>query len=322
MPRTEPIAPRWAAWTAAVLDAEYAVSKVVMAARGELGVVGHPAPPEAYEHFTGDVVAAQLGNAGLGMLGVALALALGHRWGRRIPAWLLAAGSLALLAAGIAGALVVGGSLLGLRDDHGQWGIDSLVLSVPALAAWVVLTVAAVRAAGMPGRVAALGASVAGAGCLLYGALKLSWALGGELLMRETPLPADARRDMLAREPVWVAGHWVSVGLAAAGIGVAVATVRARGLARPLTVWLPALIGALMLARAAWGAGSDLAVLTGAAGGVTRTARWDLLLWSPFFAAWGASWLLAARASRRCSSVWLRNGLGSHRPRAGTRGEP
>ena len=38
-----------------------------MATRGELGVVGHPAPREATESFTGSVVAAQLGNAGLGM---------------------------------------------------------------------------------------------------------------------------------------------------------------------------------------------------------------------------------------------------------------
>ena len=26
----------------------------------------------------------------------------------------------------------------------------------------------------------------------------------------------------------------------------------------------------------------------------TRTATWDLLLWSPFFGAWGAMWLVAA----------------------------
>ena len=56
-----------------------------MAARGELGVPGHPAPPEADERFTGDVAAAQLGNAAFGPVTVALALALVQRWGRRVP---------------------------------------------------------------------------------------------------------------------------------------------------------------------------------------------------------------------------------------------
>jgi hypothetical protein len=87
-------------------------------------------------------------------------------------------------------------------------------------------------------------------------------ALAGELLMRESPLGDGAMRDMLAREPYTVAGHWISVALAAVGVAVA----------------------------------SDLAVLTGAVDGGRRTATWDLLLWSPFFGAWGAMWLVAAGA--------------------------
>jgi hypothetical protein len=86
-------APRWAGYAAALLGLEYAVAKTVMAARGELGLPGHPAPPEAYERFSGDVVAAQLGNAALGLLLTALALALVQRWGRRVPAAVLAAGA-------------------------------------------------------------------------------------------------------------------------------------------------------------------------------------------------------------------------------------
>ena len=54
-----------------------------------------------------------------------------------------------------------------------------------------------------------------------------------------------------------------------------------------------------MLARAAWGAAHDVAVLTGAADGSTHTAHWDLALWSPFFATWGATWGLAALTARR-----------------------
>ena len=45
-----------------------------------------------------------------------------------------------------------------------------------------------------PGRRAAL---AAGVGCAAYGALKLYWSLGGELLVRQAPLPAEERRDLL-----------------------------------------------------------------------------------------------------------------------------
>ena len=142
-----------------------------------------------------------------------------------------------------------------------------------------------------PGRRAALGAGVA---CAAYGALHLYWALGGELLLDESP----GGRELLESTPGVVA-NWASVALAAIGIALAVATVRDRRLPRLLVVGLPALIGALMLLRAASFAADDVAVLTGAADGSTYTARWDLALWSPLFAAWAAAWGLAALAARR-----------------------
>jgi hypothetical protein len=87
---------------------------------------------------------------------------------------------------------------LGLREDHGQWGIDSLVLAVASLVAWLALTAAAFRAAraeGLPPRVPALltrgqsgqsrrarprrrAAVAAAVGCAAYGALKLHWRSG------------------------------------------------------------------------------------------------------------------------------------------------
>ena len=292
--RSNPRAPRWAGWTAALFGVEYAVSKVVMATRGELGVVGHPAPREVTESFSGNVVVAQLGNAGLGVLMVAVALALVHRWGRRIPSALLAAGAVASVGCGIAGMAVVVASLTGVREDHGQWGVDSLVLGVVPLVAWVVLAGAALRAVRLPRLAPA--ALAAAAGCLLYGAMKLSWALGGELLMRQSPLGEGAMRDMLAREPYTVAGHWISVALAAVGVAVAIGTARAPGRLRSPVLWLARIVGGLMVLRASYGAATDLAVLAGALDGATRTATWDLLLWSPFFGAWGAMWLVAAGA--------------------------
>ena len=300
-------APRWAGYTAALFALEYVAAKVIMAGRGELGVPGHPAPREAYERFAGDVAAAQLGNAAVGLVSVLVALALVQRWGRRIPAVVLAAGAGAALLAGLAGLVVVAASLTGLREDHGQWGIDSLVLGAAPLAAWFVLTAAAVRdarAEGLPrwlralvrpGRRAALAAGIA---CAAYGALKLEWALGGELLLRETPLPAGARRDLLEREPTAVAGHWASVVLAVIGIALAAATVHARRLPRLLVVGLPALLGGLMILRAGWGAASDVAELA-VPDNASYAAGWDLGLWSPFFAAWGTAWILAAHAAAR-----------------------
>ena len=143
-----------------------------------------------------------------------------------------------------------------------------------------------------PGRRAALAAGVA---CAAYGALHLDWALGGELLLDESP----GGREIVDSTPGAVA-NWASIALAVIGIALAVATVRARRLPRLLVVGLPALIGALMLLRATLlGAAGDVANLTGAGDGSTYEAHWDLALWSPLFAAWGAAWGLAAVAARR-----------------------
>ena len=169
-----------------------------------------------------------------------------------------------------------------------------------------------------PGRRAAL---AAGVGCAAYGALKLYWSLGGELLVRQAPLSAEERRHLLEGTGTLTVLDWASVVLAVIGIALAVATVRDRGLPRLLVVGLPALIGVLMLLRAALlGAAGDVAVLTGAADGETYTAGWDLALWSPFFAAWGAAWGLAALAARRRTAGRPRRH--AHRPPSPHRGGP
>jgi hypothetical protein len=310
-----PIAPRWAGYVAAAMGLEYTVTKVIMAARGRLGALGHPAPAQRTDHFTGNIVVAQLGNAAIGLLTVLVALACVQRWGRRIPPIVLTAGAAANLLGVFAGTAIVLTSLAGLRQDHGQWGIDSLLLGAPPMAAWLALTGAAARAAraaGLPAPLRALrdrrpvlprpghrAALAAATGCGAYGVLKLSWALGGELLMRQAPLPAHAIRDMLDRDSGAVAGHWATVALAVVGVALALATTRRRLLPRPLTVWLPALLAILMLARAAYLATGDVAVLTGIVGGSRYTCAWDLALWSPFFTLWGASWGLTARAAHR-----------------------
>jgi hypothetical protein len=153
-----------------------------------------------------------------------------------------------------------------------------------------------IRGALRPDRRAALAAGVA---CAVYGALKVHWALGGGLLLREAPLAGDARRDLLEHAPSMVALNWASAALAVVGIALATATTHHERLPRLLVVGLPALIGGLMLARAVLSAAGDIVVLSGGADGSTYTAAWDLALWSPFFAAWGVAWILAAVAARR-----------------------
>jgi hypothetical protein len=150
--RTRLIGPAWAGYAAALFALEYAVSKAVMAGRGELGLPGHPAPPEAYENFSGDIIASQLGNAALGLASFAIALAFVRPWGRRVPAAGLAVGAAIALVGGIAGAVMVASSLTGLREDHGQWGVDSLILGVAPLVAWAALTAAALRTTTQPTR--------------------------------------------------------------------------------------------------------------------------------------------------------------------------
>ena len=145
-------APRWAAWIAALLGLHYVAGKLVMAARGELGLPDHPAPPEAYERFAGDVALAQVGNAALGSVTVLIALAFVLPWGRRLPAVALAAGATGALLSGLAASAVVVASITGLREDHGQWTALALATDAVALPAWTVLAVAGWRAVRLPVR--------------------------------------------------------------------------------------------------------------------------------------------------------------------------
>jgi hypothetical protein len=135
-----------------------------------------------------------------------------------------------------------------------------------------------------------------------YGALKLYWALGGSIGLRQAPLPAEAIQAALAREPSAVIGHWASVGLAAVGIGVALL------LTRPapgrLWRWGAGALGVLMILRAVLQAiGDGQRLLAGVSPGAAATALWDLTLWSPFFLLWGVCWVLIAPGCSRASGL-------------------
>ncbi|WP_249350650.1 DUF3995 domain-containing protein [Microbispora sp. H10836] len=158
-------------------------------------------------------------------------------------------------------------------------------------------------------RVGGYGAAVC---CAAYGSMKLAQALGAGALADKDPLPPGLRERLLARDPLFVTSHWVLAGAAAVGVVVALAIVRPRR-AAPLRRLLPAIawtLGILMIARSAGALGfgfvGDALVLAGVSSVPAEhaalahdLARWDLLLWSPFFLLWGACWTAAAWRPRR-----------------------
>ncbi|MFC9292846.1 hypothetical protein ACFTWH_29945 [Streptomyces sp. NPDC057011] len=143
---------RIAALTACAGALAYTVSKVDLARKGELGMPGFPAPPEAYAGIA-DVQAAQLGNAGLGLLmAVTALLLLGPsaprflRWGAVAVSW----AGIVMVGAGVVG---FGARAAGVAPSLGAVPPDTatavVALAVGALwvAGWSVATVGAMRAA-------------------------------------------------------------------------------------------------------------------------------------------------------------------------------
>ncbi|MFI0465183.1 DUF3995 domain-containing protein [Saccharopolyspora sp. 5N102] len=139
-----------------------------------------------------------------------------------------------------------------------------------------------------------------------YGSMKLAQALGANALADKDPLRPDLRERMLARDPLFVASHWVLAAAAVVGIIVALATTRPwrAPLPRRLLLTIAWTLGILMIVRSIGPLGigfvSDTLVLTGIdvpppehAALAHDLALWDLLLWSPFFLLWGVCWTLA-----------------------------
>ncbi|MCG5212917.1 DUF3995 domain-containing protein [Streptosporangium sp. KLBMP 9127] len=165
-------------------------------------------------------------------------------------------------------------------------------------------------------RVGGYGAAACSA---LYGSMKLAQALGANALADKDPLPPELRERLLARDPLFVASHWVLATAAVVGVIVALATVRPWGVAAPrrLLVAIAWTLGAFMITRAIAGIVGDTLLLTGVrpapvehAALAVDLARWDLLLWSPFFLLWGTFWAMAGwRAfcmSDRCAANFRR----------------
>ncbi|WP_106584753.1 hypothetical protein [Murinocardiopsis flavida] len=128
---------RAAGWTAAGYWLVYTVGKVYMASRGEIGMPGRPAPPEAYADIA-DPALAQLGNAALGLAAAGLALAAILPAARGIPRPVLL------------GALTIGAvfTVLGLTATlmHSAPWPETVITAIGAFA-FTAVTVAAYRRA-------------------------------------------------------------------------------------------------------------------------------------------------------------------------------
>ncbi|MEV7519201.1 hypothetical protein [Streptomyces sp. NPDC091371] len=298
---------RVAAWVAGGGMLVYAGLKVYMALRGQIGMPGSPAPPEVQARFEHPALA-QAGNAVLGAGAAVVVWAAVARWGARIPRWALL-GALAL-----AVAMQLAGAVATVARAGGGASPLDWALSGVQLAAWGVVTVSYAARTRSPGRGRPWAAYGAFGCALAYGLLKLDWALGGAFLARQTPLPPALREELLARDGVMVAGHWLSVALALLGMAAALhlaGRFGPHGRLRRGAVLAGAWAGcAFMLARATgllgYGFAGDLRVLSGRASVPAQYADlareqawWDLLLWSPYWLLFGLYWGLAARRYRR-----------------------
>ncbi|MFD8542397.1 hypothetical protein [Streptomyces sp. NPDC059649] len=131
---------RVAVWLTVAGSLVYVGQKAYMAARGEVGMPGHPAPAHVQAQFAHPGWA-QAGNASLGLLAVWVAWATIARWGERIPRWVL------LCALALTAVLQSLGAVITLqRADfdlaHLGWGpVYEAVTGSVGIAAWIVVTV-------------------------------------------------------------------------------------------------------------------------------------------------------------------------------------
>ncbi|GAA4624945.1 hypothetical protein GCM10023196_027170 [Actinoallomurus vinaceus] len=143
-----------------------------------------------------------------------------------------------------------------------------------------------------------------------YGLLKFAQALGSGVLVDKEPMRPDLRVRMLARDGWFVAGYWLMFAVAIVGVLFALATIQpwGRHLPRRLLAIPAWTLGVLMVLRSigpiGFGFLGDTLVLTGLRPPPPQylelsrhLARWDLILWSPFFLTWGILWIATARAA-------------------------
>ncbi|WHT20605.1 DUF3995 domain-containing protein [Crossiella sp. CA-258035] len=274
---------RWERWAALVVAAQmlfYAGEKVYMAAIGRVGLPGMVGA-DSSAWGSGEVWLLQLGNAGLGVFAAGIVLATLRGWGP-VARWVVL-GALVLTLAAMAAGVV----LLSVRGVWTGWVQLPLVVLVWPWLVW--RFVVRYWRPVLPGA-----AWVALACAVPYGAMKLAWALGSDVLMAETPLGGADRELLLGDNPTALVVHILTVLIA--GVGVLVILALATSWRERLPRWLllgPAWLAvAFLFVRGVTGVSGALVTLFGTASAEARWyAGWDLGLWSPLWLVLGVALL-------------------------------
>ncbi|WP_305883938.1 DUF3995 domain-containing protein [Crossiella sp. SN42] len=291
---------RWERWAALVVAAQmlcYAGEKVYMAAIGRVGLPGMVGADSA-GWGSGEVWLLQLGNAGLGAFAAAIVLATLRDWGP-VARWVVLGALVVTLAAMAAGVV-----LLSVRGVWTGWVQLPLVVLVWPWLVW--RFVLRYWRPVLPGA-----AWVALACAVPYGAMKLAWALGSDVLMAETPLDGADRELLLGDNPTALVVHVLTALVAGAGVLVILAL--ASSWRERLPRWLllgPAWLAiAFLLVRGGTGVSGALVTLFGTASAEARWyAGWDLGLWAPLWLVLGVALLrLVLRGPVRSPGVVVRS---------------
>ncbi|GAA0589881.1 hypothetical protein GCM10010174_00990 [Kutzneria viridogrisea] len=133
---------------------------------------------------------------------------------------------------------------------------------------------------------------LAAAWAVLFAALHVYWALGGDLGLADSAGP-----ELAAQRPTWfVLGClWAA---AACLLAIAVLAVAMRRWPNRLLLLACWAVAGLLLVRAV---GVTLLLLTGAAEVSEGERFWSLVLWNPWFLLGGIAYLLAVRQPSRVS---------------------
>lgn len=220
--RTAPLRWAWPAYLCATALFVYAVEKAYYAGQGRLGIPGGPTVPDSDYQDLPHVALRQWTLSALGLAGALLVLAGVTGAGRSVPRRLMLLALWGALVPMVAGLPYVLGDGWTGTESFGHRLVGG-VRPIAQVGVWVAMAWSyqvRSRVLRRTGEVAddprvereprsfpRLPWVTAAVCTAAYGGLKLYWALGGSVGLREAPLPQAAIQRALARDPSAVTGH-------------------------------------------------------------------------------------------------------------------